>query len=317
MPASITTFMKWAINTAGGTLPATQLIDNVSGRIGVRQEIVDTSGQNASLTGRTNRMRVVSLPAEPTFNMEPTALELTYLFPWLLGAAGVGTIPILYTPNNALLLRGVQGVEDRGSDYPHNFTNLAVDSFTIRSQPGRLVGLEIQAVTNGGVYENTTAFPVLANFDNVTSPFAFPDLTGDGASGLDGAFTIGGTTRQAFSATFSVNFGLDRGRMPHTLSPTGLRKRTQEPTIQFQMPADEAQAIYAADLKGITPRAVVMRWRNPVQTTEYLEINCPSVVFPLPELDLPVRDEVRPIVTGMVKYDGTNPPFTISLQIRT
>lgn len=317
MAASITTFMQWALNTAAGTLPATQLIDNVSGRLGVRQEIVDTSGQNASLTGRSNRMRVVSLPAEPVFNMEPTAQELTYLFPWLLGAAGAGTVPIVYTPTNDLPLRGVQGVEDRGTAYPHNYTNLAVDSFSIRSQPGRLVGLEIQAVTNGGVYENTTAFPALSNFDNTTSPFAFPDLTGDGASGSDGTFTIGGVARQAFSATFSVNYGLDRGRMPHTLSPTGLRKRTRDVTIQFQMPADEAQNIYASDLRGTTPRAVIMRWRNPVQTTEYLEIECPSVIFPLPDTDLPVRDEIRPVVTGMAKYDGTNPPFTIRLQIRT
>ena len=83
------------------------------------------------------------------------------------------------------------------------------------------------------------------------------------------------------------------------------------------MPADEAANIYASDLRGLTPRAVLMRWRNPVASVEYLEIECPTVIFPLPDVNLPVRDEIKHQVTGMVKYDGTNPPFTVRLQIRT
>ena len=55
MAASETSFMSWAINTAGGTLPAVQLIDNVSGSLGVEQRVTESMGQNASLTGRTDR----------------------------------------------------------------------------------------------------------------------------------------------------------------------------------------------------------------------------------------------------------------------
>lgn len=307
--------MQWALNTSGGTLPATQLIDNVSGRIGARQDMVDSSGQNASLTGRTNRIRVTGTPIEPSFNFEPTVTELSYLWPWLLGGSNAGTTPIVYTLGNDLPLRGVQGVEDRGSAYPHNYTNLAVDSWTLRSQPGRLLTLEVQTVASGGTYENTTVFPVLANFDNTTSPFAFPDLTGDGATGSDGTMQIAGVSRQVFSISFGVTYNLDRGRMPHTLSPTGLRKRQRDVTMQFQMQADDAQAIYASDIRGVTPRTVMMRWRNPLVATAYLEIECPSVIFPLPDIDLPVRDEIRPTVTGIVKYDGTNQPFTIRMQV--
>lgn len=316
--ASITTFMQWAINTAGAALPATQLIDNVSGRIGARQEIVDSNGQNFSLTGRSNRMRVTATPAEPSFSMEPTAQEWTYLLPWLLGGSNAGTAPIVYTPGTDLPLRGIQGVEDRaGTAYPHNYSSVAVDSFTIRSAPGQLLGLEINTVVNGGVYENTTAFPTLSNFDNTTSPFAFPDLTGDGATGLDGTFTIGGTTRQTFASSVTVNYNLDRQRTPHTIRATGLRKRARDIALNFNMPAAEAQAIYAADLRAVTPRAVVMRYRNPVQTVEYIEFEFSSVIFPLPDINLPARDEIRVDVTGMAKFDGTNNPMTVRLQIRT
>lgn len=317
MAASETMFMQWAINTAGGALPATQLIDNVSGSLGVEQRITDSQGQNASLTGRTNRMRVTGTKLEPVFNMEPTATEWTYLLPWLLGGSSSGTTPIEYTPGTDLPLRGIQAVEDRdGTPYPHSWTNLAVDQFTIRSQAG-LVGLEIQTVANGGAYDNSTAFPSLANFDNTTSPFAFPDLTGDGATGSDGAFTIGGTARQAFSVTLSVGHGLDRGRTPHTMSATGLRKRNRDIAISLDMPAAEAQAIYSSDIRALTPRAVSLRWRNPVQSVEFLELSLPSVIFPRPDVPLPVRSEIRHPVVGMAKFDGTNAPLIVRLQIRT
>jgi len=314
--ASITTFMQWAIKNSGGTLPATQLIDNVTGRIGASQEIADSNGQNASLTGRINRMRVTGLPVEPTFSFEPTALEWTYLLPILLGGTSAGTTPIVYTPGNDLPLFSAQGVEDRGgTPFPHNYTNLAVDSWTIRSQPGGLLGLDISCIGTG--YENTTAFPSLSNFDNVYSPFAYPDLTGDGATGLDGAFTINGTSRLTWSISLTCNYNLDRGRRPHTLAVQGLRKRARDISCQFSMQADDAQNIYASDLRGLTGYPVVMRWRNPVQTTEYLEINMPSVIFPLPDIDLPRREEIRPTVSGMAKYDGTNPPITFKVQLRT
>ena len=318
MAASETMFMQWAINTSAGTLPATQLIDNVSGSLGVEQRVATSQGQNASLTGRTNRMRVTGTKLEPTFSMEPTATEWTYLLPWLLGGTNTGTTPIVYTPGTDLLLRAVQATEDRdGVSYPHSWTNLAVDQFTLRSQGGGLVGLDIQTVANGGAYENSTAFPALANFDDTTSPFGFPDLTGDGATGSDGAFTIGGSTRQAFSVTLGVSYGLDRGRTPHTMSATGLRKRTRDITLSLDMPAAEATAIYASDIRDLTPRAVIMRWRNPVESVEFLEVELPSVIFPLPDVPLPARSEIRHTVTGMAKYDGTNPPMTVRLQIRT
>lgn len=313
---SITTFMQWAIKNSAGTLPATQLIDNVTGRIGASQEIVDSNGQNASLTGRTNRMRVTGLPVEPTFSFEPTAIEWTYLLPILLGGSSAGTTPIVYTPGNDLPLFSAQGVEDRGgTPFYHNYTNLSVDSWTIRSSPGGLLGLDISCVGTG--YENTTVFPTLTNFDNVYSPFCFPDLTGDGTTGLDGLFTINSVTRLAFSISLTCNYGLDRGRRPHTLAVQGLRKRMRDINVQFQMQADDAQNIYSTDLRGLTPYAVLMRWRNPVQTTEYIEIDLPSVIFPLPDIDLPRRDEIRPTVSGIAKYDGTNSPILVKVQLRT
>ena len=314
--ASITTFMQWAIGTSSGALPATQLIDNVSGRIGASQEIADSTGQNASLTGRTNRMRVTGLPTEPTFSFEPTAKEWTYILPILLGGSSAGTTPIIYTPGNDLPLFSAQGVEDRaGTPFYHNYTNLAVDSWTIRSSPGGLLGLDISCV--GTAYDNTTVFPTLSNFDNIYSPFCFPDLNGTGISGLNGIFTINGTSRLAFSISVSCSYGLDRGRRPHTLAVQGLRKKQRDISLQIQMEADDAQAIYSSDLRGLTPYPVIMRWRNPVQTTEYLEIDTPNVIFPLPDIDLGRREEIRPTVSGMAKYDGTNSPITFKVQLRT
>lgn len=318
MGASITTFSQWAINTSAGALPAIQLIDRVSGRLGVRQEYVKSMGQNASLTDRQNRIRVSATPIEPTFSFEPTATELSYLLPWLMGAAGVGTTPIVYSASNAFPLRAVQGTEDQdGTTVLHNFTNLAVDGFTIRSQAGGLIGLDVETVSSGGAYEQSTAFPSLSNFDTTTEPFVFPDLTGDGATGADGTFTIGGTARDTFGINLSVRHGLDRGRMPHTLTPKGLRKRTRDITLTLDMPADQATAIYASSMTALTPRAVTMRWRNPNATVEYLEIEIPAMVFPRPDVDLPPRGEIRHNPVGFAVYDGTNAPLIVRLQIRT
>lgn len=318
MGASITTFSQWAMNTAGGTLPATQLIDRVAGRLGVRQEHVKSMGQNLSLTDRSNRIRVSGTPIEPTFSFEPTATEWSYLLPWLLGAAGVGTTPIVYTPSNSMLLRAVQGTEDQdGTTVYHNFTNLAVDSFTLRSQAGGLIGLDVETVSSGGTYEQTTTFPSLSNFDVTTEPFVFPDLTGDGATGSDGTFTIGGVARDTFSINLNVRHGLDRGRTPHTLTPKGLRKRTRDITLTLDMPADQATAIYSTDMRALTPRAVVMRWRNPNASVEFLEVSIPAMIFPRPDVDLPPRGEIRHNPVGFAVYDGTNAPMTVSLQIRT
>ncbi|MFO0937834.1 MAG: hypothetical protein U0798_15120 [Gemmataceae bacterium] len=315
---SITTFFQWAINLAGGGLPATQLIDSVSGRLGILQETVDSTGQNAELTGRVNRMRVVGTPIEPTFMMEPTAKEWTFLWPWLLGGTTTGAGPWVYEPGNDLPLRGIQGAEERGGTTKlHNYTNLAVDSWTLRSSPGKLIGLDIATVANGGAYEETTAFPALTNFDNVTSPFSFPDLTGEGATGQDGTFTIGDTPYDPFSISLECRYNLDRARRPHSLMAKGLRKRTRDLTLPLNLPAADAEAIYAADLRGLTGLPVVMAWRNPVESVEFLKIDLASVIFPRPDHDLPARDEVRPNVTGIIKFDGTNPPIRVVVQLRT
>ena len=83
------------------------------------------------------------------------------------------------------------------------------------------------------------------------------------------------------------------------------------------MPAAEAQAIYASDLRDLTPRAVVMRWRNPVESVEFLEVTVPSVIFPLPDVPLPARGEIRHTVNGMARFDGTNAPILFKVQVRT
>jgi len=315
---SITIFSKLAINLAGGGLPADQLIDQVSGRLGISQEVVDATGQNASLTGRTNRMRVVGNPVEPTFSMQPTAMEHSFLWPWLLGGTATGTAPIVYEPGNDLPLRGIQGVEDRGgSTKLHNYTNLAVDNWTLRSSPGSLIAIDIATVGDDAVYDETTAFPALTNFDDVTSPFSFPDLTGVGATGQNGVFTIGGTEYDPFSISLGCSYNLDRARRPHSLSAKGLRKRARDIGLQLNLPAADAEAVYAADMRALTPRAVVMVWRNPVESVEFLKIELPSVVFPRPDHDLPARDEIRPNINGVAKFDGTNPPIKVTLQLRT
>lgn len=312
---SITTFSQWAINTAGGSLPATQLIDRVSGRLGIRQETASAVGQNASLTERTNRMRVTGTPIEPSFSFEPTALEWSYLLPWLLGGTSAGATPIVYTPGNDLPLRGIQGFEDRnGSTKLHNYTNLAVDSFTIRSSPGQLVSLDVDCVGSSSVYDESTAFPTLTNFDNTSQPFSFPDLTAVPGTGTAGTFTIGGVSYDPFAISLTVNYNLDRNRRPHTLSAKNLRKRARDISLSLTLPAADAEAIYASDIRGLNALAVIAIWRNPVNGAQLFELSLPSVIFPRPDVDLPVREEVKHQVTGIAKYDGTNAPLVVSLQ---
>jgi hypothetical protein len=313
MTASISTFTKIAIRNAGDPTTAGQLLDYASGNVGVKQQIIDGTGNQGTLNRNTNRFRVTQLPVEPNLSFQPTAKEWEYLFPWLYGATAMGS-PLIYNPSDSMPLKDIQLLEKRSTDFTHNLKNVAVDEWTITSRANSILNLQIKGV--GDQYENTTAFDsTLANLDLTTKPFSYPDLTAevDPPDAFMGEFKINGIDQECFSAAISCSHGLNRKRFVHSIAAKGLRKLKREVTIRLEMPAENAESVYNSNLACLTGVPVFLRFRNPC-TQYYIEFDFPNVIFPRVDIKIPNRNEIKPMVQGIATIaTASASPLTIRL----
>lgn len=287
---NITTFSKLAYGTAGGSLPATQLIDyRTAGAVGLGHVLADGNGTRGELSRYTNRVRKVQEIVAPSFSFQPTVAEIGNLLQWSLYGTPTGSTTLTYPLANSPVLEPWQLLADNGdgTTTPHNYPNLAVSRIVFRTGAAEpLLTVDLQCL--GIDHETSTSFPSLTNLDNTTAPFALIDTS----TAASGTVSLGGTVYPVWDLSLTVDNLLDASRFANSLRLTKHTRRDRLISVSFQMTAQDADAVRATSPAGV---ATVITFENGAKA---LTFTLPAVIYPLQPNDYGNREEVRPTVTG-------------------
>src|SRR4051794_24723641 len=91
MTAAITTLARLGIGASGTEDPVTRRLDFIDFSPGVEDELRDLNGTRGKYTKDDARVRKNLTRVQPTLRCQPTAVELSYLLPWVLDGTPSGT----------------------------------------------------------------------------------------------------------------------------------------------------------------------------------------------------------------------------------
>jgi hypothetical protein len=139
----------------GTTSTVDQRLDYLSESLACQEEFPDTGGLRGTRSHAVERVRAGIRRVAGTITLQPTAVELSYLLPWILGANASGTT---YALADALQSRYVS--VDRGAKV-FLYDAVWVDSATFRATQGSPLSVTLNLVGSDETVNNAGTFPSL------------------------------------------------------------------------------------------------------------------------------------------------------------
>lgn len=293
MAAAISTLAKLGIGTDGTTDPVTQRLDFIDFDLGIDVEIRDLNGTRGKYTKDDARYRQNLTRVLPTVRMQPTALELAALLPWIFDSAASGTS---YPLGATTFLRSVAFDPNGGSLWV--LLNVAVDRAVFRMSQGEPLDLSLDLVGRG--YSVTGSFPAIT-LDLTTQPFLTTDC----------ALTIGGSTVQFREATLTIEKNIDRNRFFNSATLTAQNKLRRRIMWEFNVPYGDNTSLFNATASAGTAGAVVATLTNSATS---LAFTSAAVRIQGRSPKSPFQQEVMlPLEGEAVSSDGTVEALTTVL----
>jgi len=166
--------------------------------------------------------------------LQPTALELSYLLPWILGTAASGNV---YALSDTLLSRYV--TIDRGAKV-FTYDGCKIDKATIRGSQGEPLVITLDVVGIDEAVANSGTFPSLS-LDTTTQPFIFTDLV----------FVANSTTAYAKEVEIVIDNVIDKDRFFNSQVATALIAMDRHITINTSLPYGDYSALYGTGVAGV------------------------------------------------------------------
>ncbi len=275
----------------GDALPVTQRLDFISETFSLKQEMPYLGGMRGVRARNINRVREGIRRVDGNIVCQPTALEWSYLLPWILGGTPVGTsYPIAETVPSKYIMK------DMGSKV-YTYDHCRVSKCTIACQQGETLKVTLDVAGVDEVPGNSGTFPVLT-LDATTTPFMFFDVV----------LTFGGTTYIIKDLEFSIDNVLDTERFfsSKTLSPdAGATDRMV--SFNFHAPHGDAYALFASGQSGVTASAVF------TNGSAILSFVFGKVCFPAISPPVEGRGEILLPMRGVCYATGAAPEITCTL----
>jgi hypothetical protein len=299
---TISTFARLALKTLPSTSVRLDYRDFSPGVTGVK---ADANMNRGELDRAVNRTRTTAVMCQPRYAGEPTALEWSYLLPWITGGTPTGSPLVTYPLGNTPVERKLYF--DDGNGKIHVMNNVAIRSATLSTaNPERLLACSLsmvaaQLASSGSgsttpAYQDTPGsdpFPSVT-LDDTTPPFCLPDASGFTSLGgtTTGTITVDGTvtTLGDFSITMD---NVVPDRMFHSFYQTRNIKPDRITQVSFAYPEGEFPALYTDAEDGVP---VFIR----MVTGGYIfEIEMPAVIFPREPMEFQNRSEVVNRINGI------------------
>lgn len=237
--------------------PVEQRFDFLSESLAVNESFVDTNGLRGVRDHSIERLRQGIRHIGGQIRMQPTAVELAGLLPWILGANASGNT---YAIADTLQTRNV--VVDRIAKV-FSYSGVVVDRATIRGNQGEALELLLDVCAIDESVGNSGTFPSLS-LDTTTGPFVH----------TDGVFSINSTEVSARSFEVTIDNRIDKERFFNSLTATALLPMDRIVTMSTQLPYGDAYTLYGTGVGGV---AATLTFTNGLTS---LVLTMPKVAFP-------------------------------------
>jgi hypothetical protein len=271
--------------------PVTARFDYLQESLAVAEEFVDTNGLRGTLEHDGARVRAGIRRVGGQIQLQPTAVELALLLPWIFGTAGVDNVYALAdtVPSRYVTIDRIAKV----FTYDHVFVDKAVFS----ASKGSALRLTLDLVGVDEAIGNAGTFPSLS-LDTTTGPFMF----------TDGALQIASTTYTPEEWELSVENHIDRDRFFNALVlSTAVNAMDRTITTRFRLPYGDSVATYNTGAGGV---AVDMTFTNGGCSLDFSMV---KVTFPRRSPTVPGRQEIMLPHEGRAWRSGSTKPLVTTL----
>lgn len=218
--------------------PVDARFDFQSESLALDENFVDTNGLRGTRARAIERLRQGNRAVSGQIRLQPTAVELAALLPWILGANASGTT---FALADTLQTRYVS--VDRSLKV-FTYDTVAVDRATFRASQGEPLELTLDVVGKDETIGNSGTFPSLS-IDITTGPFIFTDLV----------FVISGTTVNARSIELVIDNRIDRNRYFNSQTLVTAQPMDRMITLTTQLPYGDHSALYGTGVAGVATTA--------------------------------------------------------------
>lgn len=285
MAGSYGTYGKFGIGTAS---PVTQRLQYADETCILDEEIVDGNGIRGTRSLSIEVVRGGVLRVGGPANFIPTALEWTYLLPWILGgAAPSGTGLLVYPMAEAVATRYV--TIDRVTKV-FTYDGVAVSRASWQCGQSQLLtcGLELIGLTE--TVGNAGTFPAL-NCDVSTNPFIWSDCV----------ISVGGTSVSAKEASWSIDNVIDADRFFNSRNLSAANGQNRVIRFDTMLPYGDYSALYGTGAAG-AGAAVILTFTN---GTQILKFTFPKVAIPKRSPNTGGKTEIMMPLGGQCYRSGT------------
>jgi hypothetical protein len=275
----------------GTTSTVDQRLDYLSESLACQEEFPDTGGLRGTRSHAVERVRAGIRRVAGTITLQPTAVELSYLLPWILGANASGTT---YALADALQSRYVS--VDRGAKV-FLYDAVWVDSATFRATQGSPLSVTLNLVGSDETVNNAGTFPSLT-LDTTTNAFMFHDCV----------LSIGGSAYSARDFELTINNHVDRERIFNAqVLSTATKAMDRNIMMRTSLPYGDATAAYATGSSGV---AVTATFTNGAVSCLFSLV---KVCFPRRSPTVPGRQEIMLPLEGVAYMSSSTRELVTTL----
>ncbi len=223
----------------GTTSTVDHRLDFQSESLAVAEDFVDTNGLRGTRSHSVERVRAGIRHIGGSISLQPTALELSHLLPWILGTDASGTTFALAETCQARYVS-----VDRVAKV-FTYDNCRVNRATFRASQGSPLSVDLDVIGVDEAIANAASFPSLS-IDLTTGPYMFHDCV----------LNIAGTGYSAKEVTIVIDNGLDSDRFfnSQTLS-TAFNAKDRHISVSTSLPYGDAAAVYGSGAAGVAVNA--------------------------------------------------------------
>lgn len=291
MAAAQGVLTQLGIDTTVTVAAITKRFDFMRESLARRGSLLNGNGLRGTREMDISRVRDSLYRVGGTISLEPNAVELALLMPWILGGTPSGTT---YGLGEALTDRYV--VIDRVAKV-FSYAGCKVDRATFRASQGEPLTLDLDIVGQTQSKANAGTFPAI-NIDTAGGgPFIFTDLS----------LSLAGTTYNAKDFELVIDNMLDKDRFFNSPTLTSVATTGRRIALRNTLPYGDAEALLGAGAAGV---AAVATFTN---GTVSVAFTLPAVAYPHDDPTTPGRSEIMLAIEGDAYHTGSTDSLTVTL----
>lgn len=289
MAAAAGMLTKLGIDSAN---PVTKRFDFVRESLACREEFIDGNGLRGTLSHSIERVRQGRRRITGQLIMQPNAVEMALLLPWILGTAGAGSPTVTYALSDSTLTRYV--AIDRNAGNLFTYDTVAVNRAVFRSAEGQPLEVELDLIGKDETVSGS--FPAIS-IDTANGPFVFSDLV----------LTVNSATATPKSFELTIDNHIDPERFFNSLTLASAVKHDRTITFSTSLPWADFTALYNTGVGGVAASAVF------TNSSAVLTMTIVKVALPRESPTIPGRSEVMLPLTGICYKSGSTEPLVTTL----